>query len=90
MEENIKVLYSPFHFMKIIPLDFYVEYFISGELMRTWGLQMHRTAFRETSSFKLPYFNEVGIKIFKFNIYCAIFWWKKAHGHGKYPLKLWK
>ena len=38
MEENIKVLYSPFHFMKIIPLDFYVEYFISGELIRTWGL----------------------------------------------------
>ena len=34
-EENTKVLFSPFPFMKNIALDFYVKYLISGELMRT-------------------------------------------------------
>ena len=38
---------------------------------------MHRTAFRETASFKLPYFNEMGIKIFKFNIFTARFFGEK-------------
>ena len=37
---------------------------------------MHRTAFREIASFKLSCFNEMGIKVFKFNNYCAIFWQK--------------
>ena len=37
---------------------------------------MHQTAFRETASFKLSSFNEMGIKVFKFNNYCAIFWQK--------------
>ena len=34
---------------------------------------MHQTAFREIASFKLSSFNEMGIKVFKFNNYCAIF-----------------
>ena len=34
---------------------------------------MHRTAFRETASFKLSSFNEMEIKVFKFNNYCAFF-----------------
>ena len=34
---------------------------------------MHRTAFREIASFKLLCFNEMGMKVFKFNNYYAIF-----------------
>ena len=37
---------------------------------------MHQTAFRETASFELSSFNDMGIKVFKFNNYCAFFWQK--------------
>ena len=55
--------------MKNIPLDFYVKYFIFGELVRTWGFLRHRTAFRETASFKLSSLKEMEIKVFKCNSY---------------------